>query len=215
VESVNMSIHLVRWAEVPPQPWRNGGGTTRELLAWPTSAAAGAWLLRVSVADITRDGPFSAFPGIHRVFAVLDGAGVELDFGDDRGGRGDRPESRLMRGLMRLAPGDGAVEFDGALAPGCHLRDGPTRDLNLMARQDLGQARMTPATAGQTWVSVGPWRGLYTHGGAGLATAAGRMELPPGTLAWTDDPSQSPWRLIEGANSWWLDVAAAPHGSAA
>jgi hypothetical protein len=214
VESVNMSIHLVRWAEVPPQAWRNGGGTTRELLAWPASVAAGPWQLRVSVADITRDGPFSAFPGIHRAFAVLEGARVELDFGDDRGGNGDQPEGRPATALLPLAPGDGAVEFDGALAPGCRLRDGPTRDLNLMVRKDLGQARMTPAIAGQTGGPAGPWRGLYTHGGAWLATAAGRMELTPGTLAWTDDPSQSLWRLIEGANSWWLDVATVPRRSA-
>lgn len=59
---------------VEPQPWRNGGGTTRELLAWPRGAAE--WQLRISVADITRDGAFSRFDGIDRGFAVVDGAGV-------------------------------------------------------------------------------------------------------------------------------------------
>jgi hypothetical protein len=37
-----MSLHTVRWAEVPEQPWRNGGGRTRELLVWPAPAAGGA-----------------------------------------------------------------------------------------------------------------------------------------------------------------------------
>ena len=30
-----MSWNLVRLADLAPQPWKNGGGTTRELLAWP------------------------------------------------------------------------------------------------------------------------------------------------------------------------------------
>ena len=65
----------VRLADCPPQPWRNGGGVTRELLAWPQAAD---WRLRVSVADIERDGPFSPFPGVDRWFAVIEGDGVEL-----------------------------------------------------------------------------------------------------------------------------------------
>ena len=51
--------------------WRNGGGRTRELLAWPDAAD---WKVRVSVADVESDGPFSAFPGVQRWFAVLEGA---------------------------------------------------------------------------------------------------------------------------------------------
>ena len=30
-----MSWQLVQLAQVPPAPWHNGGGVTRELLAWP------------------------------------------------------------------------------------------------------------------------------------------------------------------------------------
>jgi environmental stress-induced protein Ves len=63
----------------PAQTWRNGGGSTRELLAWPE---AGAWQLRISVAEITRDGPFSAFAGVQRWFAVLRGDGVRLRLGE-------------------------------------------------------------------------------------------------------------------------------------
>ena len=42
-----------------PQPWRNGGGRTRELLVWPAGDGLGGttdWQLRVSVADITKNG---------------------------------------------------------------------------------------------------------------------------------------------------------------
>ena len=99
-----------------PQPWRNGGGRTRELLSWPS---AEGWRLRISVADIEADGPFSAFEGVRRWFAVVEGAGVALAFADGE---------RICR------RGDAPLAFDGAAAPGCRLLDGPTRDLNLMAR---------------------------------------------------------------------------------
>ena len=53
----------IRVDAVPPAPWRNGGGVTRELLRWP---ADDGWRLRISVADIHTDGPFSVFAGVQR-----------------------------------------------------------------------------------------------------------------------------------------------------
>ena len=44
-----MTLHTVALSSATPQAWRNGGGVTRELLAWP---AADAWRVRVSVADV-------------------------------------------------------------------------------------------------------------------------------------------------------------------
>ena len=61
--------------DIAPQPWANGGGTTREL----ASADDGAW--RISLADVDRDGPFSSFPGRQRLLTVVDGPvlGLEVD----------------------------------------------------------------------------------------------------------------------------------------
>ena len=70
-----MSWALIRLNEVAPVPWRNGGGVTRELLAWPSPDD---WALRISVAEVERDGPFSQYPGVQRWFAVLSGGGVRL-----------------------------------------------------------------------------------------------------------------------------------------
>ncbi len=66
---------VVRAADVVPQPWANGGGTTREL----ARADDGTW--RMSLADITGEGPFSSFPGRHRVLTVVEGPvlGLEVD----------------------------------------------------------------------------------------------------------------------------------------
>jgi uncharacterized protein len=134
-------MNSVRLADCAFVPWRNGGGRTRELLAWPR---AEDWQVRVSVAEIAADGPFSAFPGMDRAFAVLDGAGVVLS---------------LPGGDIHLGPRDRAVHFDGAAAPMCRLVDGPTRDLNLMVRSGFGRALMQRhATASA------PWRGLFAAG---------------------------------------------------
>lgn len=58
---------LVRAADVAPEPWANGGGTTRKLLG----AEDGVW--RMSLAAIEHDGPFSSFPGQRRLLTVVDG----------------------------------------------------------------------------------------------------------------------------------------------
>ena len=57
-------MNLVRLDAVAPAPWRNGGGSTRELLLWPE---AHDWVLRVSVARIAQDGDFSAWPSLRQL----------------------------------------------------------------------------------------------------------------------------------------------------
>ena len=68
-----MSWSQISADQVQPQPWKNGGGSTRELLAWPH---AHDWALRISVAAVERDGPFSAYPGVQRWLAVRMGIGL-------------------------------------------------------------------------------------------------------------------------------------------
>jgi hypothetical protein len=194
-----MTIHVIELARVAPQPWRNGGGQTRELLAWPQSAPRGEWLLRVSVADIEQDGPFSPFPGVQRCIAMIEGAGVVLTLAD--GGH------RLTRDSMPLA-------FDGAEAPGCRLIEGPTRDLNLMGRRIAGRIRMWPAAAGDTAPAMARWLGLYTASPAVLGgMGSGPLSLPARSLAWSEAP-QASWQLEAapgaGLRAWWLLLEA--HG---
>src|SRR5690606_23181136 len=61
--------------------WRNGLGWTREIHAH-RSDPAGDWTWRLSIAEIERDGPFSAFPGVDRALVLLRGNGMRLRFGD-------------------------------------------------------------------------------------------------------------------------------------
>jgi hypothetical protein len=176
---------LVHAASAAPQPWKNGGGVTRELLRLP-AAASGAddWTLRISVADIAADGPFSPFPGVTRWFAVLEGAGVRLVFPD-----------RVLNVHRSAAP----LRFDGADAPGCTLLDGPTRDLNVMVRQDRGEALVTPATLLDE-ADPGPCAGFgffATRPSILHGIDDSPMPLQADSLAWCEAPFRvpRPWRV--------------------
>jgi hypothetical protein len=140
-------MNVVRWGDCIDMPWRNGGGRSRELLAWPE---AEDWQVRVSVAEIGTDGPFSPFAGIERWFAVLEGAGVVLT---------------LPAGERTVRPGDPALAFPGEAAPGCRLIDGPTRDLNLMLRRGARGAWRGLFADGALWWSDDPREALPTQRG--------------------------------------------------
>jgi environmental stress-induced protein Ves len=185
----------VSLADTTPQPWRNGGGTTRELLAWPE---AQDWRVRVSVARIARDGPFSAYPGVHRGFAVLQGAGVVLQWTDHR---------------LALTADSEPHHFDGGQAPDCRLLDGPTEDLNLMLRGASGPGGLLRVRANVPWVCRGPWRGVFATSACQLHVGspdAGHLhDVPAGTLAWADNADGEPWtlRTDRPLRAWWLCLA--------
>ena len=171
-----MSFHVVRFEDVKPQPWKNGGGVTRELLAWPN---AEDWLVRVSVADIEQNGPFSAFPGIKRSITVLSGAGIWLD----------APFN------IELRPKDPPCTFSGDVVPHCELLRGPTRDLNAMFNEKSGVGRLQRWRTGYEsklkWVSFElddkppTLFGVFTLAAATLRMRGGELALPPMSLAWT------------------------------
>ncbi|MCG3056381.1 HutD family protein, partial [Escherichia coli] len=78
-----MAVQKFAVDAIAPTPWKNGGGATREIAVWPPGAAMESFAWRISVADIADDGPFSAFPGVDRQIALLEGAGVHLQAHDD------------------------------------------------------------------------------------------------------------------------------------
>lgn len=98
-------------------PWANGLGTTSVVARWPDDDS---WVWRLSLADVTTDGPFSSLPGIDRFIVVASGAGMELTIGDAP--------------AVQLTVASPPFAFDGGADVMCHLIDGPIVDLNLMAR---------------------------------------------------------------------------------
>lgn len=187
-----MNRHRVLLADVAAQPWRNGGGVTRELLAWPRAAD---WELRVSVATIEHDGPFSPFQDVDRWFAVIEGAGVELAWAS---------------GARALRPGDPPLHFAGEAAPGCRLLQGPTHDLNFMHRRGAGAARMLSAPDGSRLDGSAGWRALYAADAALVDLGEQTEALAAGTLLWASRsdlaPPGRPWQLLSAGRAWWLTL---------
>ena len=122
-----MVWHTVSLADVTATPWRNGGGVTRELLAWPPE---GDWQWRMSVAEVEGSGPFSRFEGVQRWFAVLRGAGVALDIAGEQ---------------HTLTSASTPLAFDGAAPTDCQLLNGATQDFNLMLRTPRARAAVRSA----------------------------------------------------------------------
>ena len=130
------------------QPWKNGGGVTREIAAQPPGADLASFDWRISTATVATAGPFSQFPGVDRALLVLDG-GLAL--------RIDGAEPQVLK------PGDDPLAFPGDVPVEADLMAGPVTDLNIMVRRGAWTARVqriavtrpiSLAAAGEVQVAV-------------------------------------------------------------
>jgi len=119
---------ILRAAERSAVPWRNGGGLTREVAVYPPGSDLGNFDWRVSLAEVRRGGPFSAFPGVDRHLAVLEGQ-LEL--------------AVAGRGTVTLCAGTPPLTFPGDVAALAEPRQPPVTDLNVMTRRSRVQAAGT------------------------------------------------------------------------
>jgi environmental stress-induced protein Ves len=94
-------------------PWKNGGGMTLELFRRPG--------LRLSVATVDKDGPFSLFPGIDRILLILKGAGCKVN-------------------ETLLTPETEPFYFPGEDEFFCTLLKGAIQDFNVMIDRRQGKA---------------------------------------------------------------------------
>jgi environmental stress-induced protein Ves len=172
-----MTWHTIHLADVQAAPWRNGGGVTRELAAWPPQ---GEWVWRMSVAVVAASGPFSRFEGITRWFAVLRGAGVVLSV------HTPSDSAEAGAGQHRLTVTDEPLCFDGGLATDCQLINGPTQDFNLMVRGSSLLARMVRVHGDfQSAVSATKTVAVYAiNSGASVRFDTEEIYMEPDTLIW-------------------------------
>lgn len=133
-----MTSRIQRWEQHRHMTWANGAGSTAEIARSP---ADGDFDWRLSIADVTGDGPFSTLPGVDRTIVNL--GGVEMVLTVD----GIRHE------LERFVP----FSFDGGATTTCEV-SGATRDFNLMTRRGraIGGIDVQPI-AGSVDVAAGRW----------------------------------------------------------
>ena len=134
-------MQIIRFAELKAEPWRNGGGVTREIARQGSEDGGFDW--RVSIADIAKAGDFSAFAGMERVLTVIEGELLLLSV--------DGAEQPLEK----YRP----FRFDGGAATAAKLPTGDIRDLNVITRAgafkgftsiiELSRKRAHPVFEGQ------------------------------------------------------------------
>ncbi len=189
-----MNVERVYASDVPFQPWRNGGGVMQELLLRPPGPD---WKVRVGLAEIGADGPFSAYPGVERYLAVLRGAGLVLTI--------DGVAHRCTRETAPLV-------FDGGAPTGCALIDGPCQVLNLLTHGVAGAMRRVDG--GEPWLPASGWCGLYAVVAGRFETRSKRDEsidvLPRTLLSFDSAPRSLAFRRGDaqrGAAGYWLSAA--------
>jgi hypothetical protein len=162
-----MRLTLIRGGELVAARWKNGGGVTREIAAFPQGAGLDTFVWRVSVADIGQAGPFSRFAGIDRTLVLLSGAGMVLD---EARAQGPTPtQTHALTHALDIA------RFAGEAALDARLIDGATRDFNLMVRR------------GAATGDVEVWRDATEHTLSAdavlLFCAAGPVDVAAGSAA--------------------------------
>jgi environmental stress-induced protein Ves len=119
-------IKVLRAADYPRMPWKNGGGSTQEIVKDASEGLDGfGW--RLSIADIAESGGFSEFNGYQRLITVLEGAGMQLEV-----------DGVISRPLLS----SDAFAFSGGSRVDCRLLDGAIRDFNLIYAPDRYAARL-------------------------------------------------------------------------
>ena len=123
---------LIAYAGLPAAPWKNGGGSTRELAVSPPGAPLDNFDWRISVAAITADGAFSLFPGVDRSLVLVEGDGVRLTL--------DGARAVLLDAANPMLWFPGEAQVDARV-------DGATLDFNVMTRRSRCRHQLETITA--------------------------------------------------------------------
>lgn len=152
-------------------PWKNGGGVTREVAAFPPGAGMEDFDWRISIADVAASGRFSRFDGIDRTLAIIEGR-LELAFDG-------------QPGSITLSAASGPHAFPGDIGCFGTPKDGEVIDLNLMVRRGRWTGTIERIAAPKT-ISV-----------ALTSPCAVVLFIGTGRLGWRSDTvSLRPWDAI-------------------
>ena len=181
-----MAYAIHRYRDLIATPWRNGGGVTREIAAWPPGADMWTFDWRVSLATVAGAGPFSAFPGTDRILTVVEGS---LDIA-----LADAPRRRLVGTSPPFA-------FPGEAAAWAEAPEGSATDYNVMSRRGRIVAEVTRLRGLMTIdLPAGGWVVILATGAGGLSIGAKseHLERLDTLLA---DAREAPLKVILTANA--------------
>jgi uncharacterized protein len=170
--------------------WKNDGGATREIAAYPLGSGFDDFTWRVSIADVETDGPFSRFEGIDRTIVLLDGAGMSLTFND-------ASEHVLKQAFVPF-------EFVGEAQVSARLIDGATQDFNLMIRRTVARGKLTVMREPGAFVLASDVRMVFVARGSatlGLEVGLGQTTLGAYDAAVFDDSVGEPIQAMVSADS--------------
>lgn len=157
---LNNSIQLIRYQDCPSTLWKNGGGSTKQLLISPINAEFTEFDYRISIASISSNGPFSSFIGIDRQLVILKGDGVELSInshertkqinglgaGEKISGNTDTTEYK------RLTPTDSPFCFTGETSITSQLLGSDVIDFNVMTKRGAFKAHTQKLSFDDTFI---------------------------------------------------------------
>jgi hypothetical protein len=232
------TIQIIRADDQPPQPWRNGGGQTRELLVWPpVPGSLGGNALCAGKGGACAAGGGHGAERIAAQTPTATQAGTEWQLRISRADIAASGPFSAFPGVQRwfvvlsgkgvvlhmptadghtrdhqLIPGHAPLHFDGGLAPGCSLISGPTQDLNLMARGD--SATVLAVEQSPDWTCTFAMGGLYTAFAGTWSQGTQSVELAAHTLVWCITPDAAPMHFTphhnQPAAAWWLGYTPGP-----
>ncbi|MES2526435.1 MAG: HutD family protein [Bdellovibrionota bacterium] len=107
------------------RPWKNGLGTTQEILVWP-EGSGDQFDWRISIADLKVSGPFSLYPGIERLLVILEGQEVILT------------QNNMSTPLPLMTP----FIFDGNIPTSAEVK-AIGKDFNLMLRKGKASGKIS------------------------------------------------------------------------
>lgn len=153
---------IIPYASLKATPWANGGGITRQVAsgtAAQTTLGSGAkgqdWDWRISIAEVSKAGPFSPMPGFERILTIIDGELIALTV------------DGVEHGLEKFRP----YRFSGDSQTSATLPTGALKNLNVFTRRgvfkgfativELSKKRPHPVFEGQF--------ALLLHGNAQLS----------------------------------------------
>jgi environmental stress-induced protein Ves len=173
-------MKLLRSTDYRVMPWRNGGGTTTELVV----DSPERFRYRASIADVKTSGPFSRFEGYDRNIMIVEGEGMTLACG--------------VHGDIELAPFV-PWHFSGDWDVHGTLHAGPVRDFNWIVDRSRARSSLEVRVVNERTpirISRGTTCVIHVFSGSLREASAGE------TIVATEDIDLSPTTPARIALAW-------------